>query len=38
MKLSIIVGVIHMTLGIFLKGANTIYFRNYIDFIFEFIP
>jgi V-type H+-transporting ATPase subunit a len=27
-----------MTFGIVLKGMNTIYFNNYIDFIFEFIP
>ena len=38
MKLSIIVGVVHMTVGIFMKGANSIYFSNYKDFIFEFIP
>ena len=38
MKLSIIVGVIHMLLGIILKGSNAIYFSNYFDFIFEFLP
>jgi len=38
MKLSIIIGVSHMTLGIFLKGLNTIHFGMYCDFIFEFLP
>ncbi len=38
MKLSVIIGVIHMTFGICLKGINSIYFRNYVDFIFEFLP
>lgn len=34
MKISVIIGVIHMTLGIFVKAGNTIYFGKYIDFIF----
>lgn len=38
MKLSIIIGVAHMMMGIFIRGANNIYFRQPIDFIFEFIP
>ena len=38
MKLSIIVGVIHMCLGISMKGLNAINFRKPLDFIFEFIP
>lgn len=38
MKLSIIVGVIHMVLGIFMKGVNSYYFKKPLDFIFEFIP
>ncbi|CAK75560.1 unnamed protein product (macronuclear) [Paramecium tetraurelia] len=38
MKLAVIIGVIHMTFGIILKGINAIYFKNWIDFIFEFIP
>jgi V-type H+-transporting ATPase subunit a len=38
MKLSIIVGVIHMCLGILMKGVNAWYFRKPLDFIFEFIP
>jgi V-type H+-transporting ATPase subunit a len=38
MKLSVILGVTHMTLGVILKGFNAIYFNNSIDFFFEFIP
>lgn len=38
MKLSIIIGVIHMVIGIFLKGVNNIHFSNYTDFFFEFVP
>eukprot|EP01015_Nassula_variabilis_P009751 TRINITY_DN17739_c0_g2_i2.p1 TRINITY_DN17739_c0_g2~~TRINITY_DN17739_c0_g2_i2.p1 ORF type:complete len:192 (-),score=17.58 TRINITY_DN17739_c0_g2_i2:59-634(-) len=38
MKLAIILGVTHMVLGIFLKAANTIYFKQFLDFWFEFIP
>ena len=38
MKLSVIVGVAQMTLGIILRGSNNIYFNDSIGFIFEFIP
>lgn len=38
MKLSVILGVIHMTIGICLKGVNSRYFYNSLDFFFEFIP
>ena len=38
MKMSVIIGVLQMILGLFLKGINGIYFRDYIDFFFEFIP
>lgn len=38
MKISVIVGVIHMTLGIFLKGLNALHYGNCIDFLFEFVP
>lgn len=38
MKLSILIGVTHMMLGIFLKGVNAVYFRSAVDFFFEFIP
>jgi len=38
MKLSIIAGVIHMVLGICMKGLNSLHFKNYVDFFFEFLP
>lgn len=38
MKLSIIIGVIHMMLGIFMRGLNNLYFRSAIDFFCEFVP
>ncbi|CAD8069646.1 unnamed protein product [Paramecium primaurelia] len=38
MKLSVILGVTHMLFGILMKGVNTLYFRNYLDFFCEFIP
>ena len=38
MKMSVIIGVLQMILGLILKGMNGIYFGDYIDFIFEFIP
>lgn len=38
MKISVIIAVLHMTLGVFIKASNSLYFRRWIDFIFEFIP
>lgn len=38
MKLSIVLGVTHMVLGILMKGMNSLYFSNYTEFFFEFIP
>jgi len=38
MKMSIIIGVIQMSLGIFLHLLNAIHFRNWIDIISEFLP
>lgn len=38
MKLSIVLGVTHMMVGILMKGLNSFYFSNYVDFIFEFVP
>ena len=38
MKFSIIIGVTQMSLGIFLKAINSIYFRRKLEFFFEFIP
>ena len=38
MKLSIIIGVIHMSLGLILKGFNSYYFGDFCDLFFGFIP
>jgi len=38
MKLSVIFGVAQMSLGIFLKASNALYFDRKLDFYFEFIP
>ena len=38
MKLSIIVGVLHMMLGIFIRGVNNFNANNRTAFFFEFIP
>ena len=38
MKVSIIIGIIHMLFGLFLKGLNHIYFREYLDLFFVFLP
>ena len=38
MKFSVIIGVIHMLLGVFLKGLNDNYYHNFYGIIFEFIP
>jgi len=38
MKLSVIFGVLQMSLGICMKAFNAVYFKNKLDFFFEFIP
>jgi len=38
MKIAVIIGVIQMSLGIFMKGFNALYFEKPMDFIFEFLP
>lgn len=38
MKLSVIFGVLQMSLGVFMKAFNSLYYKRYIDFTFEFIP
>lgn len=38
MKLSVILGIIQMTFGILLKGANALHFREYASFVLEFVP
>lgn len=37
MKLSVIFGVLHMTIGIFHKGANSLFFKRQPDFWFEVV-
>lgn len=38
MKMSVILGIFHMTFGIILKGMNCIYFKSWLDFFCEFLP
>lgn len=38
MKIAVIIGVVHMTLGVFVKASNSLYFQRYMDLFFEFIP
>jgi vacuolar-type H+-ATPase subunit I/STV1 len=38
MKLSVILGVAQMALGILMKAFNATHERKTIDFVFEFIP
>jgi V-type H+-transporting ATPase subunit a len=38
MKMSVILGVMHMLFGVLLKGVNAVYFRDWIDFLCGFIP
>lgn len=38
MKMAVIIGVMQMSLGVCMKGLNSLYFKRYVDFFFEFIP
>lgn len=38
MKLSIVIGVIHMLVGISMKGLNALYFSHLAEFFFDFLP
>jgi V-type H+-transporting ATPase subunit a len=38
MKISVILGVIQMSFGIFMKALNALYFGRKVEFFFEFIP
>jgi V-type H+-transporting ATPase subunit a len=38
MKIAVILGVMHMSLGIVLKGINALYRKDYLEIYFEFIP
>ena len=37
MKLSVIMGIVHMTIGVIIKGTNTIFRNDYPSFIFEVV-
>lgn len=38
MKLAVIFAVLQMCMGITMKAFNSVYFRKWVDFFFEFIP
>lgn len=38
MKISVILGVAQMCMGITLKAFNALYFKRHVDFYFEFLP
>ncbi|GAB64471.1 vacuolar proton translocating ATPase subunit A, partial [Plasmodium cynomolgi strain B] len=38
MKFSIIIGFLHMTFGVLMKGLNALHYRRKLDFFFEFLP
>lgn len=38
MKLSVILGVLQMMLGVCMKAFNAVYFKNRLDFFYEFVP
>lgn len=38
MKMAVIFGVAHMSLGIFMKAFNAFHFKKPLDFFFEFLP
>jgi len=38
MKTAVIFAIVQMSLGILMKGFNSLYFKNFLDFFFEFIP
>jgi V-type H+-transporting ATPase subunit a len=38
MKISVILGVLQMSLGVCMKAANAIHQKNRMDFLLEFVP
>lgn len=34
MKIAVIIGVIHMTLGVFVKATNSLYYKRKVEFWF----
>jgi V-type H+-transporting ATPase subunit a len=38
MKISVILGVMQMSLGVCMKASNSMFFKNKLDFMLEFVP
>lgn len=38
MKIAVIIGVIHMTLGVFVKATNSLYYKRKVEFWFQTVP
>ena len=38
MKISVIIAIIHMTVGVVIKAYNSRFFKKTLDFYYEFIP
>ena len=38
MKISVIIAIIHMSVGVVLKLSNALFFRRSLEIVFEFIP
>ena len=38
MKISVIIAIVHMCLGVMLKLGNALYFKRCLEVVFEFIP
>jgi len=38
MKLAVIIGISQMIFGVSLSGLNNLFFKQYVDFFFVFIP
>ena len=38
MKISVIIAIVHMCVGVFLKLINALYFKRTLEIVFEFIP
>jgi V-type H+-transporting ATPase subunit a len=37
MKLSVIMGIVHMTIGVMMKGTNALYHKDMVTFLFEVV-
>lgn len=38
MKLAVLIGIVHMSAGVCIKAVNARFFKQRLDFYFEFIP